>query len=130
MEAAGRTSKYIPLDTKPPRPVDVVAESVLFDPFRREGVATPAGSIEHTDYLDLVMKLIGHFATTRAALQAPWLNEILRVEGVIRQDRMAQRGLPRHQRISTWATWDFVLPEYDPITYFRWDPIQNIWAKV
>ncbi|KAI3326745.1 hypothetical protein HD806DRAFT_488071 [Xylariaceae sp. AK1471] len=129
VEAAGRTSKYIPVHTKPTGDLETVAESVLFDPLYRDGVMIPPGSFDHLDYLDLVMKMVGYFAKSGAILQAPWLNEILRVEGVIRKYRVEQRGLPKHQRISTWAIWDFVLPEYNPNDLCRWDPAQNIWVK-
>ncbi|KAK5634401.1 hypothetical protein RRF57_010114 [Xylaria bambusicola] len=91
--------------------------SVFHDPLDRDGQVFFYGQYTHIDYLDLVKKLIKYFASMETLVSKPWIDEILRVEARIREQREQQRRAmtPVAMGLSYADTaWDFKIPEYDP----------------
>ncbi|KAI1751654.1 hypothetical protein F4782DRAFT_172973 [Xylaria castorea] len=111
------------------------AASVYHDPLGRgvQGVIYSKGTFNHFSYLDLVLRLIKHFADNLTVVTTPWLDEILRVEDKIRTYRTnaALAGGDADPDL-TWAceAWDFRIPEYDPTAISQWNAGINGWAPV
>ncbi|KAI0912310.1 hypothetical protein F4823DRAFT_634297 [Ustulina deusta] len=112
--------------------IDWTPASQFFDPFDRDGQDIPFGSYTHLDYLDQVKKLVKYFTQSEIPLSKPWLNEIVRAEGVIRQQRMLmrQRGIPEHLCALSWAegAWDFKIPEYDTALH-HYSVSGDVWSE-
>lgn len=108
---------------------DVCHESVLLDPFGRQGVFIHPQSITHFDYLNLVTGVLQYWMSTQARISTPWLNEIIRIEGALRTQREKEMQSPSHRTLDyAGDIWDFVTPQYDPDAMSMWDPVQNIWV--
>lgn len=121
-QAKGRTARCIPYYKKFRGPLEVLGPSQFNDPLAREGQVFFPGYFTQIDYIDLVERLLSFMAKEERVIPTAWLNEILRVANDIRAERKQQETWPLGVRLWSWATWDFVLPEYDPWKLCRWDP--------
>ncbi|KAI1129141.1 hypothetical protein F5Y10DRAFT_291378 [Nemania abortiva] len=103
--------------------------SKLIDPFLRPGVKDiPTQNISHLDYLNVVENIIRYWMVTGAHISTPWLNEIVRVEHLLRARRELEMGQHPY-RPSDFVDWDFHIPEYDPDAMSVWDQQQFSWVK-
>lgn len=101
------------------------------DPFWRPGQVIDTADVTHFDYLNIVRNMIEFWTMEKKPLSTPWLEEIIRVEGAIREARTNQWN--NHGFVgSTWAAdvWDFNIPEYDPLNMSTWNETTGSWVRV
>ncbi|KAI0107132.1 hypothetical protein GGR51DRAFT_559466 [Nemania sp. FL0031] len=103
--------------------------SELVDPTTRPGVTNiPPQAITHFDYLNVAANIIRHWMNTKTPIYTGWLNEIVRVERILRAQR--EREQASGPGSSGWADgWDFQVPEYDPLTRSVWDQERSAWVN-
>ncbi|KAI0521907.1 hypothetical protein F5B22DRAFT_643488 [Xylaria bambusicola] len=101
-----------------PNATEWTPPSVFSDPLGRDGQIFFFGQYTHIDFLDQVKKLVRYFADKEMPVSKPWIDELLRVEARIREQRQQQqRGMasPLDNALAYADTaWDFKIPKYDP----------------
>ncbi|KAI0407731.1 hypothetical protein F4802DRAFT_620636 [Xylaria palmicola] len=131
--APHKAHKYITSNCPPPSSLAILgcARSEFFDPLGRDGRYFAYGEYTHLDYLDLVLKLINHWAMGGMPVSTPWLQEICRLEAKLRAQRVDQDVRQVLYRAGTWVQdWDFVVPPYDPYAESIWNPATSVWQDV
>jgi hypothetical protein len=106
---------------------ETLPASRFFDPLQGEGRVIT--TFTQVDYLDLVLKIKNYFAANGVIVSKPWLNEIVRVERRLREQRQLRPGGTLAEQVLCWcACWDFEVPEYDPDAFTRWDGPELGWV--
>ncbi|KAF2963479.1 hypothetical protein GQX73_g10092 [Xylaria multiplex] len=92
-----------------------IPEMMFTDPFAGGALMAP-GTYTQMDYLDLVQKVVNHYAD-RGPMSKPWVDEIVRVEANIRKRRIEvvhEQSLQGGNPWLVWVdeVWDFQVPSY------------------
>ncbi|KAJ3569213.1 hypothetical protein NPX13_g6161 [Xylaria arbuscula] len=109
----------------------LIRESLFYNPITQANVPSPT-VFSQRRYLNLVQNIIEYLAFKGTHISTPWLNEILRVEGSLRESRRLLTKDHGNQHTGMWAgVWDFATPQYDPVTMSHWSglPVQQ-WTLV
>lgn len=76
--------------------------------------------------------IVKFYIECQIAVSKPWVDEILRIEGRIRAQRMQMQefGMPADMIALTYAAdaWDFKIPEYDLAEHF-WSTDIKGWVE-
>ncbi|KAI1179174.1 hypothetical protein F4777DRAFT_575205 [Nemania sp. FL0916] len=127
-----RQIRWVPSTIETPERPTTISVSEVFDPFGRDGEVIPVDEITHFHFLDLVRNMIYHFAGRLALVSRPWLDEILRMEDLIRSQRQRElNGDSPH--VTFWADdvfRQFSLPVYQPFSACIYNQGQNDWVDV
>ncbi|KAI1113963.1 hypothetical protein F5Y14DRAFT_416475 [Nemania sp. NC0429] len=104
-------------------------ETQLVDPFRREGQQLRPEDIDHVDYLNFVVDILGVLAHAGYPISTPWLREIIRVEAAIRETRNHLAATSPNPRLEWAEGWDFKMPTYDALSLCVWDKTKLSWVR-
>ncbi|KAI1747427.1 hypothetical protein F4782DRAFT_552106 [Xylaria castorea] len=77
----------------------------------------------HFHFLNMVCEIILHLVKAQKPLSTPWVEEIMRVERILRQELVArsETAFFSWQTNKAWSrSWYFKVPEYRPDSMSRW----------
>ncbi|KAI1292571.1 hypothetical protein F5Y03DRAFT_20472 [Xylaria venustula] len=96
----------------------LVVQSIYYDPLGGSGQAVPFGSFNQMDYLNLVLKVLIYVTEHEIPVSKPWVDEIMRVEEDIRQQRRLQQEQGIDLRMFPVNSWTFKIPVYDSTLHY------------
>ncbi|KAI0866298.1 hypothetical protein F4860DRAFT_508692 [Xylaria cubensis] len=126
-EKSGRSALELTLDE--PSGGKPLSASRFVNPFSTGEVTGLEGT--HFHFINMAGEVLWYLARAQRRVSAPWIREILRVEGVLVPELRArsQTALLPYEMNDAWSrSWYFEIPEYNPNEMFMWKEDQ--WTVV